>query len=82
MRIANRFVLVFLKVLKCRSLKKVIELWQLTVKYFGYEHSCKETTIQLDQVCDEIDKLKVDASKHDFIFEEELSECTSKRSLT
>lgn len=71
-RIANRFVLIFLKVLKCRSLKKVIELWQLTIKYFGYKYSCKATTLQLDQVCDEIEKSV--SSKQDYIYQDELSD--------
>ena len=53
-------------------MKKVIKLWQLTVKYFGYKYSCKATTIQLDQVCDEIDKSV--SCKQDYIFEDELSD--------
>lgn len=73
-KIANKFVLIFLKILKCRTFSKVTELWELCCKFFGYKYSSQETARKLENVCSEIDSSVVtdSSSKTDYIHEEEL----------
>ena len=73
-KIANKFVLIFLKILKCKTLSKVTELWELCCKFFGHKYSSQETALKLENVCSEIDSSIVtdSSSKTDYIHEEEL----------
>ena len=73
--IARQFVIVFVKILICRTLKQVSDLWTSIVKYFGYQTVNQSIIDELTKIANETDETNFDYSKtvedHEFIKEDE-----------
>lgn len=71
-KIANKFVLVFLKILNCRTIQTVIELWTLIVQCFALPIQRKECETRLEELCSDIDLMNIHENKKtDYICDSE-----------
>ena len=71
-KIANKFVLVFFKILNCRTIQSVIELWTLIVQCFALPIRRTESEKRLEELCNDIDLLNIHENKKtDYICESE-----------
>ena len=70
-KIADRFVLIFLKFLTCRTIDQVKQLWTLVSTYFGLEYISVEAKEKIQELCEDIDnKNIIDYAGNEEIYDE------------
>ena len=72
-KVAEKFVIIFLKFLTWRTLVQAKELWLLMSKYFGLKNPSSDTNTEIQNLCEDIDQLEISQNEelYDEIYEEE-----------
>ena len=71
--IGDKFVLIFLKILTCRTLGQVKDLWLLMSKFFGLVNPSDDTKNEIEKMCDDIDLIKISPNleTYDEVYQDE-----------